>query len=279
MAREIMACEIEAHYFTDGIASRVVAAARATVAPDAPLTPEILAPIDHFHGGGLAATRDLVALLAPQAGERLVDIGCGIGGPARWIAAQFGCHVPGIDLTPAFCAAGEALNAATGMTDKVRIVEGSALDLPFDPASFDRAYSQNVIMNIADKGGFYREAWRVLRPGGVLALSNLALGPNGPPHYPVPWATTEETSFLSTPDATAEDLHRAGFDIVRFDDTTAKSLVTRKAQRLRLEAEGLPPLGLHIFMGPRMREMQINAALSQEEGRLLSIEVLVRKPA
>ena len=56
--------------------------------PDAPVTPEALAPIDHFHGRGVLATGELVALLKPQPGEHLLDIGSGIGGPARWIAAH-----------------------------------------------------------------------------------------------------------------------------------------------------------------------------------------------
>ena len=270
---------VQAHYTTDDIAGRIVAAVRAVLGDDTPLTPDVLAQIDHFHGGGLAATRDLVAVLGPQAGERLLDIGSGIGGPARWIASAFGCHVTGIDLTPAFCRAAEQLNQATGLTGQVRIVEGSALAMPFDDGSFDRVYSQNVVMNIADKPGFYREASRVLKPGGLLALSNVAAGPNGPPRFPVPWATSPEASFLSSPAETRADLERAGLEILRFEDTSAKMAAARKALRERLEREGLPPLGFHVFMGERRLEGQINGARNAEEGRISSVEILVRKPA
>ena len=159
----------------------MLAALRDANGPDAAVTPEALAPIDHFHGRGVLATEELVALLKPEPGERLLDIGSGVGGPARWIAAKCGCHVTGVDLTPEFCEAARALNAACGMTDRVTILEGSALDLPVPDAAFDRAYSQNVIMNIADKPRFYREAFRALRPGGVLALSNLARAMPGNP--------------------------------------------------------------------------------------------------
>jgi SAM-dependent methyltransferase len=264
--------KIADHYSGADIAGRVLAAAGPSP------TPEKLAAIDHFHGGGLAATRDLVAMLEPRSGEHLLDLGSGIGGPARWIAATFDCRVTGIDLTPSFCRAAEALNAATGMADRVRIVEGSALDLPFDDASFDRAYSQNVVMNIADKPRFYSEALRVLKPGGVLALSNLAAGANGPPHFPVPWAATAATSFLATAEATRRELEQAGFAILRFEDTTQKSMALRQALRAKLESEGLPALGPHVFIGERMREYSINAARSQEEGRLVSLEILVRRP-
>jgi ubiquinone/menaquinone biosynthesis C-methylase UbiE len=130
-------------------------------------------------------------LLDPRSGERIIDIGGGIGGPARWIAFHFGCHVTSLDLTPEFCRAAEELNHATGLSHRVRIVEGSATDLAFPDGVFDRAYSENVAMNIADKPRLYAEAFRVLRPAGVLAFSNYCAGPRGRPRYPVPWAATE----------------------------------------------------------------------------------------
>src|SRR3954451_17554095 len=107
------------HYATGGIADRILAALREANGPDAPVTPEALAPIDHFHGRGVLATEELIALLKPLPGERLLDIGSGVGGPARWIAAKCGVHVTGVDLTPEFCEAAQALNKACSMTDRV----------------------------------------------------------------------------------------------------------------------------------------------------------------
>src|SRR5438132_1629085 len=194
------AAAVGRHYGSAGIAERVLAALREAKGPDTPITPENLAPFDHFHGRGVLATQEIAAQLALQPGERVLDIGSGIGGPARWFAATCAVQVTGVDLTPEFCAAAEALNAATGLADRVTIINGSALALPVPDSTFDAAYSQNVIMNIADKRLFYREAFRALRPGGRLALSNLCAGPAGQPLFPGPQATTCETSFLASPD-------------------------------------------------------------------------------
>ena len=270
--------QVYRHYASAGIAERILAALRAANGADASVTPDSLAPIDHFHGRGVLATGEMVALLKPEAGERVLDIGTGIGGPARWIAARCGCNVTGVDLTPEFCEAARLLNEAAGMADRVTILNGSALDLPLPDASFDRAYSQNVAMNIADKPRFCREAFRALRPGGLFALSNVCAGSAGEPYFPVPWATTSATSFLVTPEQTQADLQAAGFEIVSFADTTETLRPAQLRESERLAREGLPALGIQLIMGDRIREMRINSARSAAEGRTRTIEVLVRKP-
>ena len=267
------------HYGDAGIAERILAALRSAHGAAAAITVDALAPLDHFHGRGQVATQELAALLAPQPGERVLDIGSGIGGPARWMAAKCGCRVTGVDLTPEFCAAAVALNDAAGLADRVEILNGSALDLPVPDSAFDRAYSQNVIMNIADKPRFYREAFRALRPGGLLALSNLCTTGKGELHYPVPWAETPATSFLATVEEMRADLLAAGFEIVSFEDTTAQTLPATVRNRERVERDGLPALGTHLIMGERLREMQVNSARNVEEGLVATVEALVRKPA
>jgi SAM-dependent methyltransferase len=270
--------DVAQHYGNSGIAERILAALRAVNGADAPVTVDALSVLDHFHGRGIVATKELVELLKPQPGEHLLDIGSGIGGPARWFAAKCGVRVTGVDLTPEFCAAAEELNAAIGLADKITIRQGSALALPVADNGFDRAYSQNVIMNIADKRRFYREAVRALKPGGVLALSNLCRGAAGEFIYPVPWAETAATSFLATPDEMRADLLAVGFAIVVFNDTTEATLPATIRNRERLEREGLGALGTHLIMGDRLREMQINSARNQEAGLGRTIEALARKP-
>jgi SAM-dependent methyltransferase len=273
---------VQDHYASAGagrtIAARIVDALRESAGADAAITPEVLAPFDHLHGRGVLATQDLAALLEPRAGEAIVDIGSGVGGPARWIAARYGCTVTGVDLTAEFCEAARELCAVSGMSDRVRIMEGSALALPLPDAGFDRAYSHNVVMNIADKAGVYREAFRVLKPGGRLVLCHLNAGPNGLPQFPVPWASVPENSFLATDEETRQDLAAAGFEVVTFRDTTQAHLRATAEMRRKLEAEGSPPAGMHVLLGERYQRLLINSLRAMEDGRTRTVEVVARKP-
>jgi SAM-dependent methyltransferase len=271
------AAAVAGHYGSAGIAGRVLAAFRAVNAADVPITPESLAAFDHFHGRGVIATEEIAAQLAPEPGERILDIGSGIGGPARWFAAKFSVQVTGVDLTPEFCAAAEELNAITGLAGRVRIIHGSALALPVPDAAFDAGYSQNVVMNIADKPLFYREAFRVLRPGGRLALSNLCAGPAGEPYFPVPWATTRDESFLATLESMRADLLAAGFEIVEFRDITGALREAQRRIRGQIDKGNMPRIAVDIIMGERAPEMQLNSIRTIEDGRGIAIEALVRK--
>src|SRR5437762_13069085 len=118
------------HYGSAGIAERVLAALREAKGPDAPVTPDALAPFDHFHGRGVVATQEIAAQLALKPGERVLDIGSGIGGPARWFAAKYDVQGTGVDLTPGFCTAAEALNAAPRLARPVAIRQGRAPAVP-----------------------------------------------------------------------------------------------------------------------------------------------------
>ena len=268
---------IAGHCTRGGLAAAVRAAIAAAGLDADKLTVADLAPLDQFHGRGLEATRELAAHLDPGPGHHLIDIGCGIGGPARFIAAEYGCRVTGIDLTAEFCEVARMLNRATGLADKVIIKQANALALPFADATFDAAYTQNVSMNIADKRAFYAEAARMVKPGGRFVAAEYAVGPGGPPLFPVPWARVPENSHLASADDIRRLLGEAGFEVLALNDRTPAMLAHYEETRRRLAAEGRPILGVHILLGDDAVERLKNSARSVEERRTVPIEAVCRR--
>jgi SAM-dependent methyltransferase len=174
-------------------------------------TVEQLATVDHFHSFGIAGTLELAKYAGITSGERVLDVGGGVGGPARLLASRYGCTVTVLDLTPEFCQAGEVLTSWTKLSDRVSFVCASALEMPFPDGSFDVVWTQHAAMNIANKARLYREIHRVLRPGGRFALFDTMAGPNEPIHFPVPWAGDPAYSFLLPPDEVRALITAAGF--------------------------------------------------------------------
>jgi len=175
--------DVSRHYGRGGLVDRLLAALTEAGKDIDHLTIGDLAPVDEFHSRRRLATEELARLLAPTAADRVIDIGSGIGGPARYLATTYGCKVSGVDLTPEFVATAVELTRRTGMSERVDFRAGSALDLPFPDASFDLGWTQNVAMNIADRPRFYAEMHRVQKPGGRLAIQDVAQGPGGPVHF------------------------------------------------------------------------------------------------
>jgi ubiquinone/menaquinone biosynthesis C-methylase UbiE len=271
--------EISAHYARGDLLGRLRAALLADgVDPDHP-TMEALAPYDHFHGRGLEATEELAAMLEVSASDHVLDIGSGIGGPARYIANRFGARITGIDLTAEFCDVARQLTQMLGLEDRVDFKQGDALAMPFAGAIFDGAYSMNVSMNIADKAGFYAEIYRVLRPGGWVVLSELAQGPGGAPGYPTPWARTAESSFLATPAQTREGLEACGFTVSSLRETAEQALAYGARSRAMVERGEKPPhRAVQLIHGDIAQEAMANIARGLAESRIVPIEVLCTKP-
>lgn len=268
---------VTGHYGRGGLLQRLERALLDDGADPMRPTAEALAPYDQLHGRGIEATEELAAMVDVTAADHLLDIGSGIGGPARSMARRFGCRVTGIDLTEEFCDVARHFTRALGLEARVRFEVGDALAMPFPDASFDGAYSMNVSMNIADKPALYAEVARVLKPGGWLALSEVAKGPGAPLEYPVPWATRADDSFLATPKETLRALEAAGFEVVHWRETAAEAIAF-SARGLATSARGEKPpqRAVPLVHGEIAAQAVRNAARGVAEGRIVPVEILCR---
>ncbi len=225
-----------------------------------------LAPVDEFHIGGRQASIHLFEQLNISADDKGLDVGAGIGGTARFVANKYGAKVEGIDLTPEFCEVAAYLTDLVGMTGRVNVRRGSALDLPYDDNSFTFAYMMHVGMNIEDKPTLYSEVRRVLQAGGTFAVYDVMAGAaSGRFRYPVPWATTSEESFLETPDAVQAKLVEAGFTVHAVTDRTDFAIEFFQTA-LAAASDGPSAIGLHQILGTNAREKLTNMVGNVKDG-------------
>lgn len=253
---------LETHYSARDIEARILAALRAAgLNPEQGVLSDALGTLDHFHTGGVRASRELQELARIRAEDRVLDIGAGLAGPARMLASDLGCHVDCVDLSTDFCAGASLLNRLTGLEDRVHVYEASALDLPFADDSFEVAWMQNVGMNIADKQTLYREIYRVLKSGGRLAFQEMAAGRVATSHFPLPWATDPADSFLVSADEMRALLGKSGFVAEYFEDTSDTHLSSTTA------AAAPSPLTLAVYVDDLAHKAS-NARRSLQEGQV-----------
>jgi sarcosine/dimethylglycine N-methyltransferase len=252
------------HYRAGGLSARLKTALAVFGPEDQRLTPQQLGALDQFHTRGLAATAELAQLVGITADLSVLDVGSGVGGPARFLAATCGCRVTGVDLSEPFVEAARYLTERTGQGGQVSFQIASALALPFEDGRFDVVLLQHVAMNVSDRTRLYREIRRVLKSAGRFATFDVVLN-RGEPHYPLPWARTPATSFLLTADATREMIGAAGFrTLVWRDDSEAA-----KAWSAQLRVSGPLPLpNLGVVMGADFAQLSANLARNLLEDRL-----------
>ena len=268
---------IQTHYARSGLGEAILAALEKAGKNLTQLTPEDLAPVDEFHIRGRVATLELAKAASVDSTKRVLDVGSGVGGTSRCLAREFGCRVTGIDLTDEYCRAAAMLTDKIGLAHLVDFRQGDATNMPFQDYSFDVVWTEHVAMNIPDKRALYREMYRVLKPGGTLAIYDILAGPSGSVHFPVPWARTPDTSFLVSPDELRDLLQEAGFKVSDCSDTTDMARAWFVALAEKIRKEGLPPLGFHLLLGADFATMAQNQRRNLEEGRIVLAQVVAKK--
>ncbi|MEM7061523.1 MAG: class I SAM-dependent methyltransferase [Pseudomonadota bacterium] len=271
---------LAAHYGSEPFLARIDDALTGMgVDPNAPSL-EQLKPVDEFHTGGLEATEAFLGPMNIPAGTEVLDIGCGIGGTARYLANRFGAQVTGVDLTPDYVHAATELSRRLGLDDKLRFIEGSALDLPVASTSFDLATMFHVGMNIAEKAKLFAEVANALRPGGRFAVFDIMRGDgDGEISYPAPWSPDAAHSFVAPPDEYREAATSAGLELLHERDRAdfAREFFARVTKATA--ENGPPPIGLHLLMGEEAPLRYGNVVAAANAGVAAPWEMVFRKPS
>lgn len=271
---------IASHYEIEGLGSRILGALAASGANLDELSAADLEPLDEFHIGGAAATAELLDRIEIFPGQDVLDIGSGIGGPARFVANRTGARVTGIDLTPGYVSLAADLSRMTGLGGLTRFVVGSALRMPFDDDSFDCAMILHVGMNLPDKAALMSEAARVLRGGSTFAVYDVMRLGDGAPTFPLPWASSAETSFVATPDDYRDAAAAAGFTVVAERPRGAFAVEffarARAAAAAAKAAGAAPPAGIGLVMGADAPLKIANLTAALEAGTLAPVEMILR---
>ncbi|HVM80980.1 MAG TPA: methyltransferase domain-containing protein [Stellaceae bacterium] len=278
MAQEIEQ-RVALHYSQGSLEATILAALKSAGKDPGRLVPADLSPVDEFHIGGREATVEFATQMEVRPGMHLLDIGSGLGGASRYFAHERGCRVTGIDLTEDYVRAAAALAKRVGLAERVDYRSGSALALPFAPASFDGAYMLHVGMNIADKAALVAQVRRVLKPGSVFGIYDVMREGEGALSFPVPWAATAETSFVETAAAYRRHLEGAGFEMVKMRSRRDFAKEFFHQMRARAAASGgPPPLGLHLLMGAETPQKVANMIDNLERGLIAPTEIVARLP-
>lgn len=261
---------VERYYTTGLTRENIERALREAGKNTSELSPADLVPLEDFHSLGRIATMQLIQLAGVSSADRVLDAGTGIGGTARLLASDAGCQVTAVDVTAEYCETADWLNTAAGLSSRIDVRRADVTELPFADGTFDVVISQHVQMNIADKSRLYAEARRVLKPGGRLALWDVAAGPKEPIRFPVPWATDPRDSHLIRPAALREVTTQAGFEIAAWNDLTAAAAETMHA----FFAAPANPLGLHVFV-PDFATKAANLIANAEQDRIRLLQAVL----
>jgi SAM-dependent methyltransferase len=262
------------HYRSPGLEDSILAALRQTGRDLERLESDDLLAVDQFHVGGVQAARDVAVGARIGPSTSVLDIGSGLGGPARLFAHHFGATVVGVDITPEFVDVATSLTRRAGLSDRVAFVEGSALHLPFAEDEFDVATLLHVGMNIEDKPAVFGNVARVLRRGGIFAIYDVMRTADGDLSYPLPWAASAEISFPATPDDYTRALEGAGFTVESTRDLRAEGI--EFAGRGPAPGQAPPPLGMHLILGPDGPRRMGNLVAAMVAGTLAPVEMFAR---
>jgi SAM-dependent methyltransferase len=264
------------HYHKDGIYEDILQRLKSSGVDLSNVSRKDIAGVDEFHVRGAAVSRELAKSIDIK-GAKLLDVGCGLGGPCRMLAEEFNCSTTGIDLSQEYIRTAEKLSSLVGLDDKTNFVQGDANQLPFEDNSFDVVWTQHVQMNILDKKQFYSEIHRVLKKRGHFIYYDIFKKGKQEIMYPVPWANSSGLSFLFPYREMDKILYKLGFSNLGSKDQSDTGIAFFESLMIRLKELGPPKLGLHVLMGESAKPKILNLLEGLKTERLVLISGVYKK--
>lgn len=261
---------IENHYFREGLFEDIVSRLLDQNIKLNEVKRSDIAGVDEFHVRGSVVSKELAQVLNLN-GQKVLDVGCGLGGPCRMLADEFNCDVTGLDLSHEFIRTARELSKLVNLSQKTTFVVGDAVKLPFEDQVFDVVWTQHAQMNIPDKNKFYSEIHRVLRPNGYFLYYDIFMNQDRDIEYPMPWASASEHSFLFKSHEMDAILNELGFKKINATDQTQAGIASFEASLSKFKEFGPPKLGLNVLMG-KTTKPKILKVLEYFKNEVLSLE-------
>lgn len=226
-----------------------------------------IAGVDEFHLRGVEVTKELVAEFDFK-NLKVLDVGCGLGGPSRMLADEFNCKVSGIDMSHEYIRTARKLSEIIKLNGTTEFVQGDALELPYEDGLFDVVWTQHVQMNIEDKVKFYSEINRVLKNNGALIYYDIFKKNNEDVNYPVPWANNASISYLQTIANMDSILNNLGLSKTQTTDQTEGAIAFLHELFNKIKTNAQKKLGLNVLMGSSTKEKLGNVQKALETNKI-----------
>ena len=259
--------KLENHYLKEGLFEDIINRLKEQEIDLDQVKRSDIAGTDEFHVRGAVVSKELAQTIN-LSGLKVLDIGCGLGGPCRMLADEYNCQTTGIDLSAEYIRTASELSKLVNLDNKTTFIQGDATNLPFDNNAFDVVWTQHVQMNIPDKKKFYSEINRVLKVGGHFLYYDILRKGDGEINYPMPWASTADLSFLFKENEMDNILEQFGLTKEQSTDQTQAGVDFFNVLVAKLKEFGPPKMGLNVLMGESTKPKLMNLLTHLQSGEL-----------
>lgn len=258
---------IEDHYLKEGLFEDIVHRLKVQNIDLNNVKRSDIAGVDEFHVRGAAVSRELANGININ-GLKVLDVGCGLGGPCRMLADEYNCQTTGIDLSKEYIRTANKLSELVNLNNKTTFIQGNATELPFEDNHFDVVWTQHVQMNVPNKKKFYYEINRVLKSGGYFLFYDILKKGNGEINYPMPWASDSNLSFLFKSEKMNYFLEEFGLTKKQSTNQTQAGIDFLDALDNKLKESGPSKMGLNVLMGETTKPKLMNLLYHLKRGKL-----------